>query len=109
MENMRTKKLMTPGDFEIRKNKKKESRTLLTPAYFSKLYKRVSKPGEKEEYIPRMIRPCQKCENVRRIKGNTTVQTRCFCSDIIPPNYLTKTPTADDIYMEMAMENDLPW
>ena len=65
MENMRTKKLMTPGDFEIRKNKKKESGTLVTPAYFSsKLYKRVSKPGEKEEYIPRMIRPCQKCENV---------------------------------------------
>ena len=69
---------MTPGDFEIQKNKKKDSRILLTPAYFSKLYKRVSKLGENEEYIPRMIRPCQKCENARQIEGNTTMQTSCF-------------------------------
>ena len=66
---MSTKNLLTPGDFEIRKNKKKENRTLLTPAYFTKLYIRVSKPGEKEEeYIPKMVKPCEKCKNGRQIK-----------------------------------------
>ena len=105
---MSVQNLMTPGDFVIRKNKK-QNRTLLTPAYFAKLHIRVSKPGEKDEFIPRRIKPCKKCKNIRRIKGNTVVQTSCFCSDILPPNYLTIAPSDDDIYMEMSVESDLPW
>ena len=106
---MSVQNLMTPGDFVIRKNKK-QNRTLLTPAYFAKLYISVSKPGEKEEeYIPKMVKPCEKCENVRWIKEHTVVQTSCFCSEIIPSNYLSITPSTDDIYKEMSVESDLPW
>ena len=106
---MSVQNLMTPGDFVIRKNKK-QNRTLLTPAYFAKLYIKISKPREKEEkYIPKMVKPCQKCENIRWIKGNTVVQTSCFCSEIIPPNYLTIASSDDDIYMEISVESDLPW
>ena len=98
------------GNFEIRKkkNENKDGR-LLTPGDFIKLYKRVSKPGEPEEYIPRRIEPCKKCENVRRITGTSTVRTSCYCSDILPSNYLTQEKTDDDIYMEMTVESDLPW
>ena len=109
---MSVQNLMTPGDFIIRKNKKRESTTpLLTPAYYyvKPTHIRVSKQGKKEVYIPRIARTCQKCENVRRIKENTVVQTGCFCSEIIPPTYLTTVPSADDIYTEMTPENDLPW
>ena len=50
------------GNFEIRKkkNENKDGR-LLTPGDFVKLHKRVSKPGEKGEFIPRRIEPCEKC------------------------------------------------
>ena len=109
---MSTKKLMTPGNFEIRKKKKnenKDGRLLLTPGDFVKLHKRVSKPGEKGEFIPRRIEPCEKCENVRHINGTSTVRTGCYCSDILPPNYLTQEKSDDDIYMEMTVESDLPW
>ena len=101
---------MTPGNFTIRK-KKNENKTLLTPTYFTKLHIKISDSGERQEeyYVPKMIKPCKKCENVRRIKGNTVVQTSCFCSEIIPPNYLTIAPSDDDIYMEMSVESDLPW
>ena len=99
------------GNFEIRKkkNENKDGRLLLTPGDFVKLHKRVSKPGEPEEYIPRRIEPCKKCENVRRITGTSTVRTSCYCSDILPSNYLTQEKTDDDIYMEMTVESDLPW
>ena len=101
--------LMTPGDFKVNSNKKKDGRLLLTPRDFAKLHIRISKPGEKDEFIPKRIEPCKKCENVRRINGTSTVRTGCYCSDILPPNYLTQEKSDDDIYMEMSVESDLPW
>ena len=101
------------GNFEIRKKKKKnenkDGRLLLTPGDFVKLHKRVSKPGEKGEFIPRRIEPCEKCENVRCITGTNMVRTGCYCSDILPPYYLTQEKSDNDIYMEMTVESDLPW
>ena len=106
---MSIQNLMTPGDFTIRK-KKNENKTLLTPAYFTRLYIRISKLGEREEeYIPKMVEPCKKCENAHCIKEHAVVQTSCYCSEIIPSNYLSITPSADDIYKEMSVESDLPW
>ena len=94
--------------------KENDSNTvLLTPAYFSRHYLRVSiSNGEKREefLLPKMDEPCEKCENVRYIKEHTIVQTTCYCSEIVPENYLTFTPSADDIYMKMsASRGDLPW
>ena len=109
---MSTKKLMTPGNFEIRKKKKNENKTLLTPGDFVKLHIKVSDSGKKQEeyYIPKMIEPCKKCENVRQITGTSTVvRTGCYCSEIIPSNYLSITPSDDDIYKDMSVESDLPW
>ena len=91
-----------------------DSNTVLhTPAYFSRHYLPVSiSDGEKrkEFLLPKMDEPCEKCENVRYIKEHTIVQTTCYCSEIVPENYLTFTPSADDIYMKMsALRGDLPW
>ena len=87
----------------------KDGRLLLTPGDFVKLHKRVSKPGEKGEFIPRRIEPCEKCENIKFITGTNMVRTGCYCSDILQPYYLTQEKSDDDIYMEMTVESDLPW
>ena len=109
---MSSQNLMTPANYTIRKKKNENKTTLLTPAYFTRHYLRVSDSGERQEeyYLPKMIEPCKKCENVRCIKEHAVVQTTCYCSDIIPANYLTYTPSADDIYKKMsAPQSDLPW
>ena len=95
---------------------------LLTPAYFdSRYYLGVSPSSgdssdgskqEKEEFylLPKMLKPCKTCENVCCINDRgIIVQTKCYCSDIVPDNYLTQEKTDDDIYMEMGVESDLPW
>ena len=112
-KNMSGQNLTASGNYTIRKKKNESNTTLLTPAYFSRHYLRVSdSSGERQEeyYLPKMIEPCKKCENVRCIKEHTVVQTSCYCSEIIPANYLTYTPSTDDIYKKMsAPQSDLPW
>ena len=105
------REMSSADNFEIRKkkNENKDGRLLLTPGDFVKLHKRVSKPGEKGEFIPRRIEPCEKCENIKCITGTNMVRTGCYCSDILQPYYLTQEKSDDDIYMEMTVESDLPW
>ena len=43
------------------------------------------------------------------IKGNATIKTSCYCSEILAENYLKYTPSIDDIYSKMSPESDLPW
>ena len=111
MATKKQQQLMTPGDF-VNNTKKKDDdgRILLTPGDFpAKLHIRVSKVGEKDEFIPKGIEPCKKCENVRRINETNSVRTGCYCSDILPANYLTRKQSDDDVYIEMSVEDDLPW
>ena len=112
------KREMSSGKCAILREKKNESNTaalLLTPAYFSRHYLRVSdSSGARQEeyyyYLPKMIEPCKNCENVRCINERAVVQTSCYCSEIIPTNYLSYTPSTDDIYEKMsAPQSDLPW
>jgi hypothetical protein len=126
-ENESGKILLTPAyfnkyyerisDVSSRASKKCEIRNavLLTPAYFSchhHLHVSDSDGESREDFylLPKIIKPCKKCENARYIKGNTIIQTSCYCSEILPENYLRYTPTIDDIYSKMsAPESDLPW
>ena len=110
---------MAPGYFKIRAKKeneknKKKNRRLHSPAYYNKFYMcikpAVAETGDKyEEYIPKIIHPCKKCENGLHIDGNVVMQSSCFCEEILPVNYLTKVLSADEIHREMSFENDLSW
>ena len=96
---------MSDGKYAIIQKKENDSTTvLLTPAYFSRYYLHLSNSsGEKREdfYLPKLVEPCENCENVRYIKEHTIVQTTCYCTEIVPENYLTFTPTIDDIYKKI--------
>ena len=120
------KREMSSDKCTILREKKNESNTtalLLTPAYFSRHYLPISSDSvgsrQKENYLlpkkekyyllPKMVEPCKNCENVRFINERAVVQTSCYCSEMVPKNYLSYTPSIDDIYKEMSPESDLPW
>ena len=124
-ENDNGKMLLTPAyfnkyyerisDISSKGSKKCEIRNavLLTPAYFSSRHHVHESNNDRETcdfyLLPKIIEPCKKCENVRFIKGNATIKTSCYCSEILAENYLKYTPTIDDIYSKMSPESDLPW
>ena len=68
------KRLMAPGDFQIRAKKEKrnknENRILRSPAYYNKYYTGIAPTATdtgdeyEEYYIPKIMRTCKKCENV---------------------------------------------
>ena len=124
-ENDNGKMLLTPAyfnkyyerisDISSKGSKKCEIRNavLLTPAYFSSRNHLRESNNDRETcdfyFLPKIINPCKKCENARFIKGNATINTSCYCSEILTENYLKYTPSIDDIYSKMTPESDLPW
>ena len=96
---------MSGGKYAIQKKENNSSSAvLLTPAYFDRYYLHLSdSSGEKREefYLPKIVEPCKNCENVCYIKEHAIVQTTCYCTEIVPENYLTFIPSTDDIYRKI--------
>ena len=101
---------MSGGKYTIQKKENNSSSAvLLTPAYFDRYYLQLSdsngekREGEKQEefYLPNIVEPCKNCENMCYITEHTIVQTTCYCTEIVPENYLSFIPSTDDIYRKI--------